>query len=963
MTTGTSERADRPRTARWLRAAAFVFGPVWAVAFVLTLASLERDIVIVPFYVSAAEGADAYPVVSHLPAWTRAAPQRAPALSPGDQVLEIEGRSLRGAGALRVVSVAWSAMDSDGSLTVVARRGDARIEAHVAIPATIPKWPVLIVSAVFAAFALVGALRFANVPVAAYAFPSLMATALWLAANFGHTPSERLAAFWLRAVALAAVLPTAAFYFRHFPEGRDDAVRWARGWPWLLAIQGVFFVDAEMFGRLPPWLGDLGPKLLTPVAVGLFLALGTVNYRHASRAGRRRFKWLLIGAWVGLLPPVTVATLSAIRPELGAWFLPSQLALLALPFSVSLGLGRADGFDVDRLWNATFVYLGAGALVIVGAVRGLPGFTSWLVPRFELEPATAQILGLALLLAFAAPIAVACHRKLDAWVLAERKAREAAAARLQGRIATAEKLEEVAVLLVEQLPAIFGSTRAAFYVDLVESFAPVAIESEAGPVPPPGPATESRIVRVLERADHPVAASEVARDPVGGEGGPPDALLDFADLLAPVRVMEGAGGRRLAAFVALGPPHDGGAHDGATRPLLAAIAASAGATLTALESGTMLGEARRLHRDLVERNAATERRSREKTSLLAAASHDLRQPLHALGLFLGALEDRIVDAPARKLLADARASARSMEQMFTALLDVSQLDAGVIEPRVADDVALAPILADLEREFAPLARTQGLSLRARPSDDTVRSDPALLRSILQNLVGNALRYTERGGVLIGVRRRGGNVRIEVWDTGPGFTPERRAQLFAEWQRGETAEGSRGHGLGLTIVKRLADLLGHALEIASVPGRGSVFALTVAPGRSLPRIASPSSDAGAPRTLTGRRLLVVDDEPDARASLTALLEGWGAEVRAARDAGEALAWLEAERIDAWIVDLDLAGESGAELLASRPEIPGCLVSGAGPERLAEARRAGHFVLAKPVEPVRLRAALEHLLAAP
>jgi CheY-like chemotaxis protein/anti-sigma regulatory factor (Ser/Thr protein kinase) len=281
-------------------------------------------------------------------------------------------------------------------------------------------------------------------------------------------------------------------------------------------------------------------------------------------------------------------------------------------------------------------------------------------------------------------------------------------------------------------------------------------------------------------------------------------------------------------------------------------------------------------------------------------------------------------------------------------------------------VALGPFLEDLGRELAPVAAAAGLRLRVAPTSLAVETDPALLRSIVQNLVGNALRYTERGGVLVGARRRGSRVRIEVWDTGPGLDADERRRVFEAWQRGTSAgRDARGTGLGLAIVERLSALLGHTLDVASTPGRGSVFSIEVPRSATLAQAEIRAAGAAA---LPAARVLVIDDDPPVRRSLCALLESWGLEVAGAADAAEAVDVAGRGPAPAVILaDLRLAaGASGVDAVARVREalgrdVPAALVTAESHEEArAAGRQAGLLVLAKPVEPVRLRAALLHLL---
>ena len=227
--------------------------------------------------------------------------------------------------------------------------------------------------------------------------------------------------------------------------------------------------------------------------------------------------------------------------------------------------------------------------------------------------------------------------------------------------------------------------------------------------------------------------------------------------------------------------------------------------------------------------AAAESASRAKSQFLAAASHDLRQPLHAMGLFAAALAARVRDPEVRPLVASIRASVEALEELFAQLLDLSRLDAGALEPARAS-VALGPLLARLAADFAPQASAAGLALRIVPTRLAVDTDPVLLERILRNLVANAVRYTPAGGVVIGARRRAGAVRVDVIDSGIGIAEHDRARVFDEFVQLAAAPrhhaGGRGMGLGLAIVRRLAALCGHQVELASTPGRGSRFSITL-----------------------------------------------------------------------------------------------------------------------------------------
>ena len=381
--------------------------------------------------------------------------------------------------------------------------------------------------------------------------------------------------------------------------------------------------------------------------------------------------------------------------------------------------------------------------------------------------------------------------------------------------------------------------------------------------------------------------------------------------------------------------------------------------------------------------AAAESASRAKSQFLAAASHDLRQPLHAMGLFAAALAARVRDPEVRPLVASIRASVEALEELFAQLLDLSRLDAGVLEPARAT-MALGPLFARLAADFAPQAGAAGLALRVVPTRLAVDTDPVLLERILRNLVANAVRYTPAGGVVVGARRREGAVRVDVIDSGIGIAEHDRARVFDEFVQLAAAPrhhaGGRGMGLGLAIVRRLAALCGHQVELASVPGRGSRFSITL-PRTTLPRRDDRMRRAdGAPLaasalTLAGRRIMVVDDDPTVVSAMRALFASWEATAVGGADANTALAALAASDgpvrggVDLIVADLRLAdGKSGIDAIARLRSVfgsatPAFVVLGdTSAAAQAEVRAAGVDLLVKPVVAAALKDAAEAALRA-
>jgi len=378
--------------------------------------------------------------------------------------------------------------------------------------------------------------------------------------------------------------------------------------------------------------------------------------------------------------------------------------------------------------------------------------------------------------------------------------------------------------------------------------------------------------------------------------------------------------------------------------------------------------------EVIQRKEQAEDASREKSMFLAAASHDLRQPMHALALQTHLLEKTALAPAQSALLSGMRSSIQSMTGLFDALLDMSRLDAGVIPVREGP-VALGELFDSLDRQFRREAEAKGLRLRFRARQAVVRSDGHLLASLLGNLVSNAIRYTSEGGVLVAARPTRLGVRVAVWDTGCGIAPEHQRTIFKAFYQVGNVERDRnkGLGLGLAIVERLARLLKLPMELRSVPGRGSRFTLRLASERAAGERAG-SSPAPAPASaqgLAGAVVIVVDNEAEIRSAMTALLESWGCQAIGAGSATEALARATAltRQPDLLISDYRLGAEAtGLQLIERLREefnetIPALVITGdTGAEVLREVLAGDCTILHKPVDPEALRHSVSRLLAA-
>jgi two-component system, sensor histidine kinase len=387
-----------------------------------------------------------------------------------------------------------------------------------------------------------------------------------------------------------------------------------------------------------------------------------------------------------------------------------------------------------------------------------------------------------------------------------------------------------------------------------------------------------------------------------------------------------------------------------------------------------------IRRDFLQRRAAeehsraAEEKSRQlelanlaKSRFLAAASHDLRQPLHALGLFVAQLSILVKVGEPRRVVERIDESVASMNELFNALLDVAKLDAGVLTPN-RTDFPIAHLFGRVETTFAEAARQKGLQLRIVSCGAWVRSDSILLERILLNLVSNALRYTPRGRVLVGCRRRGDALRIDVCDSGPGIPEDQRRNIFGEFYQLAGAERGRhgGLGLGLAIVDRLCRLLDHPIELTSIVGKGSRFAVLVPCVAAQTKAVAPAPQVTADAIL-GKLILVIDDDALVREGMHGLLRGWGCNVVTAAAEDAVMAALAKDRPDLIISDYALGnGITGIDVIERLRDrfgaaIPAFLISGdTSPDRLVEVRARGYQLLHKPVPPLALRAMLRRLL---
>jgi Na+/proline symporter/signal transduction histidine kinase len=375
-------------------------------------------------------------------------------------------------------------------------------------------------------------------------------------------------------------------------------------------------------------------------------------------------------------------------------------------------------------------------------------------------------------------------------------------------------------------------------------------------------------------------------------------------------------------------------------------------------------ELTRLNAELGRAKADAEEANISKTRFLAAASHDILQPLNAARLYVTSLLERKDNGEDARLIGNVDASLDAVEEIFGALLDISRLDTGTMRPEFIS-FRIDELLRQLEVEFAPLAREKGLDLRFVPCSLAIRSDRRLLRRMLQNFVSNAVKYTPRGRVLVGCRRLNGSLRLDVYDTGIGIPPSKKRVIFHEFQRlDEGAKVARGLGLGLSIVERIGRMLNHRVEMHSTPQHGSRFSVEVPISNISPVMQTAREPAILDRSrLLGASVLCIDNEPQVLDGMETLLSGWGCHVLKAANLITAVAACAASDTppNGLLVDYHLDhGSNGIEVIAALrrhldADLPAILITAdRSPAVRDEARTHNVQVLSKPVKPAALRA---------
>jgi signal transduction histidine kinase len=920
--------------------------PLWLIGFALHVHSGFTTRLAAPaVYAAPPRGDDPYPRVGGVRPETWAET----ALRPGDRLISAGARDLRGVGYVGFEATLLDEARRANPVPVVYERGGARRTTTLSpIPYPVPWFRIPFLVGMVAA-ALVVMLRGRDAVQARLYFAGSVGLALVLMPFRGGPYLATATYMWVLIVGGALATPLYLASLFRFPESPWPPTRWE-----LLWCAGVFLLYAA--ARASYVLGFPLPSELAPRAVlavdALFIAsillILTRSYRKGSALRRRRIRWVLLGAWIAgvpLLANVLIPVLDPDTPKFQELQVLSALAMAVVPIALLISIVRYNVFDVDRLLTSAASY-SLGLVALLGVLLAAAPFAGRVAAdALGVGHGLAQLAVSLALAAVLVPLGRWLQPRVERVFFPERRELARGIERLREDLESCEALEVVLLTLAGGLEALLRPERCVVYLRSAHGFS----RCFASGVVAPGEISAAAPAAVLGGQGGPLRVSEASRRGALQPGHREELVALGLELLLPLRR-----GNELLAFVGLGPKRSGDVYTATELSLLAAASDCA----TAQVERTRQGE-------LEEQVQATSAESLARSKFLAEASHDLRQPLQAIELFAAALTDRARDPELRALAERIQRASGSLEDLLNGVLDVSRVEAGALAPQPRD-FALAPLLASVVDDLAPVADAKGLSLNLLPTNAVVHSDPLQLGRILRNLVSNAVRYTHEGGVLVACRPDGGDWRIDVADTGIGVALDKQSEVFRPFERASPDEKDGGLGLGLAIVERLARALGHRVSLSSQPGRGSRFSVHVPCGTALAAGESARAAARRDDPLGGLVVLVLEDDPDVADGLRAVLGQWGCRALLARSAEEARTRVAETWPDVAIADHELrSGVSGREALESiarehERALRRVFLTGDAESASREAS-ASDVVLRKPVAPARLRAALRLVLA--
>ncbi len=932
--------------------------PVFLVCLGLHVREVRRTgMAAPPVFASPPPNAQEYPTVGGL------RPERGASwndLQVGDRLIQVGDSDLRGAGYMGFEAITMEeAGTSLAALLVYERNGERRTTTLRLLQYERP-WHRIPVILALAISCMIVLLRSPGQPQARLYFATFMTLAI-LFSDFLGGPRIQSYADQIRFnLGWTIVYFLMIRWMIQFPDRLPPEQRISDRWAYIALIHLAVRLN-YIFGV--PLASTRILSAAMAVDAILVAALGGIlvrNYLRSDPIGRRQMKWFVYGGLLGSSVLGLITGLGAVGLGVPGFEFAEMIEIaffvgVLAPVGLLIAIMRANLFDIDRLISATATYTAAGVALLALTLLALPPLSEPMASWLGIEQAMAQVLVLVGLATLGLPFAERVRILIDRVFFPDRLARERTAEQLMEDLGVCKSEDDVLQLVAEGFGLVFsprgrwvfrndgGQFRAADASVVFDSKGSLAVALARQPMP-----------RLVESS-----AFRSERGRLDPEDRTRLEDLEVA-MIVPLRA-----GKDLAAFAVLGNPSSGDIYTATDVSLARAVAERASAELLGLRDARILEEERRRVEELRALREAAEEANLAKSRFLAAASHDLRQPLHALGLLVDNLSNRTFASKEQDIVRRIQESTTSLSEMFDALLDMSRLDAGRVDPEIRS-FPVDSLMRQLAEEAGEAATRKGLEMHWTPCDAVVKSDPVLLRRILGNLLANALRYTREGAIRIEALRDGHNLKISVADTGPGIPQRQQAEIFNEFVRFDMEEGDRGLGLGLSIVQRLCRMLDHKIELDSKPGRGSTFTVT------LPESVDASDENRQPQVvlsagadLEGALVVVVDDDLAVLQAMRDLLESWGARVVAAASTQDALEGLERwDRDPALIlVDYRLGGEiTGLHALAALREkvdakVPAIMVTGeTDPETLREIREHGLSHLSKPVLPFKLRAVI-------
>lgn len=910
-------------------------------------------------------------------------------LESGDRLIRVGEIDLAGKGYLGFMGAAFSAAGDSLSATLTFERaGRQQITELRLVPYSVP-W--LRIPFLATMLLLVTLLLFQrpNDPFVRLSTITFAAVVFGESIFEGGGEKQVLVAKTIFILGGALWWPMSLYFLTALPDGRR-LPKLQTALPALSILVALLWTAPKLlyvFGS-GPFPSEFIPALVSgadAITITIPAALFAITYRSFGSSERHQMRGFVYTSWTAGIVMFATLAIPLVAPGFSGF--PQMLALAGLtaaiiPVGFAVAILEFRLFELDRLIGQTASLSVLAALLLGALFTVIPPLSETFAREFAVDPASGRLV-LSMLLA---GLAIPTYRWLEPQVTArffpERERLEQGMQRLIEEQALRGDARSVATHMADQLHAIMRPTFCAAYLLDADSGGYVLTDQ-------PG---DTRSFPATDRAGTQGASDfpkEIGRDdPLllrlktrGGElifQPEPSVLarratdsaffterVEAALVLPPgEEILDGDALSRIPQPVGLvitGRKQSGDGFSTAELSLLTAVLLSTSRHLRLLRQTADLDRER-------DRSEALESAHLARSHYLASASHDLRQPLHALQLFSEALLERVTGEEERAISQRIRTSAAALQEMFDSLIDLSRIDQNQLVPN-RSSFRVRPLIERLADEAHAFADAKGLRLEVSAADVRVDSDPVLLGRMVQNLITNALRYTPSGFVAIRAEEEAGSLRILVEDSGSGIPTDRQEMIFEEFVRLEESNAYRGLGLGLSIVRRLSQLLDHPVSLQSEVGHGSTFSLRVP-------IAATTAQAVSLRdatVFTDRPILIIDDDLDILLGTRALLEGWGAEARVASNREEAIAAIASSDsslnpIELLLVDFRLVPpEDGLSLIVAlrshfERDIPAIIVSGTQSEELSRrVAEAGLTLLPKPLAPARLRAAISQVFA--